>query len=286
MRSAFGSKEKERGKSTEHSRKDKQENDHSHRLFFASKRNLRKVGWLRSRGGRSRPNTPVARSACVSARHTRRPARLVLCADLVRLDEPGAGACCKEMLTKAVGILIAAAALSMPCAAWQAGPAGFRTSSLDGGARARGWWSCASSCKRRVCGTAATMVATGSESGSSAAGTVQSYMKKIPPHLQGLAIRNQKQQETDYSSKTLVKNEEEQLAAIQAELDADDEEEEFDHVDYALQALDDLNAEGNAPNMGSFDLDIEDAEVLRSLRDKLHNEDFKHIFGRGVGELL
>ena len=245
------------------------------------------MGWLRSRGGRSRPNTPVARSACVSARHTRRPARLVLCADLVRLDEPGAGACCKEMLTKAVGILIAAAALSMPCAAWQAGPAGFRTSSLDGGARARGWWSCASSCKRRVCGTAATMVATGSESGSSAAGTVQSYMKKIPPHLQGLAIRNQKQQETDYSSKTLVKNEEEQLAAIQAELDADDdEEEEFDHVDYALQALDDLNAEGNAPNMGSFDLDIEDAEVLRSLRDKLHNEDFKHIFGRGVGELL
>lgn len=108
-------------------------------------------------------------------------------------------------------------------------------------------------------------------------------MSRIPPHLQGLAIRKQPQKTEDYGTTTEEKTEAEKLAAIQAELDGEDEEEELDHVDYAMMMVDELD---KAPKMRSFDLNIEDAEVLRSLRNKMNNDDFKHVFGRGVGELL
>ena len=127
------------------------------------------------------------------------------------------------------------------------------------------------------------MVATGS-SNDAPAGSAQSYMKKIPPHLQGLALRNQKKDAKDYGAATQDKSEAEDLAAIQAELDED--EEDVDHMDYAMMMIDELDKDDKAPEMRSFDLDIQDAEVLRTLRDKMHNDDFKQVFGRGVGELL
>lgn len=130
------------------------------------------------------------------------------------------------------------------------------------------------------------MVATGSSS-DAPAGSAQSYMKKIPPHLQGLAIRNQKQQAKDYASPLQgEKSEAEKLAAIQAELDGDEDEPELDQVDYAMMMIDELDKNDGAPSMRTFDLNIEDAEVLRTLRDKMNNEDFRRVFGRGVGELL
>jgi len=96
------------------------------------------------------------------------------------------------------------------------------------------------------------MVATGS-SNDAAAGAVQSYMSKIPPHLQGLAIRNQAKIDRDYGKKG------------------------------AMQVIDEL---GDEPKMRTYDLDIKDAEILRSLKDNMHKEDFRAVFGRGVGELL
>ena len=56
------------------------------------------------------------------------------------------------------------------------------------------------------------------------AGAVQSYMSKIPAHLQGLAIRKQDKRETDWM--TAKEDQDKDLAAIQAELDADDDEDE------------------------------------------------------------
>lgn len=77
------------------------------------------------------------------------------------------------------------------------------------------------------------------------------------------------------------------LKAIQAELDGDDEEEE-DPVDYAMQIIDDIDThrDSGAPIMRTYDLDIQDAEVLRTLKSKMAAEDFRKVFGRGVGDLL
>ena len=76
------------------------------------------------------------------------------------------------------------------------------------------------------------------------------------------------------------------LKAIQTELDADGED--ADPVDYAMQVIDELDTHRNsgAPVMRSYDLDIQDAEVLRTLKSKMAAEDFRRVFGRGVGDLL
>jgi len=71
------------------------------------------------------------------------------------------------------------------------------------------------------------------------------------------------------------------LLAIQAELD-EDEEDDMDELDYAMEMIDDLES----PKMRTYDLDIKDAEILRNLKDNMHKEDFRTVFGRGVGELL
>jgi len=196
--------------------------------------------------------------------------------------------------TNTVGVMFAlslalvfAATLAQSCAAWQpvvrqhsaaTRPAAFASNSVGGTGPSLRLGSA-------ICRT--SMVATGSSS-DAPAGKVQSYMKKIPPHLQGLALRNQKQESKDYASTTLQgeKSEADKLAAIQAELDGDEVEDELDQVDYAMMMIDQLDKNDGAPEMRTFDLNVEDAEVLRTLRDKMHNEDFKRVFGRGVGELL
>ena len=116
------------------------------------------------------------------------------------------------------------------------------------------------------------------------AGAVQSYMSKIPAHLQGLAIRKQDKRETDWM--TAKEDQDKDLAAIQAELDADDDEEDIDQVDYAMQLIDELDKDREAITMRTYDLDIKDAELLKQLKNSMHAEDFRRVFGRGVGDLL
>ena len=133
------------------------------------------------------------------------------------------------------------------------------------------------------------MVATTS-SNDGPAGSAQSYMKKIPPHLQGLAIRNMKKTEKDYKNQG-GRQEDGDLMAIQAELDAD-EDDVLDEIDFAMKMLDEVDSSRmstydlDAPRMKTYDLDIKDAEVLRNLKDGMHKDDFRRVFGRGVGELL
>ena len=127
------------------------------------------------------------------------------------------------------------------------------------------------------------MVPTGS-SNDAPAGSAQSYMKKIPAHLQGLAIRKQKPEMKDWSQKT-PKEDLSDVARIQAELDEDEDEME-DPVDYAMQMIDELDKDQEAVKMRTYDLDIADAEVLKQLKNNMHAEDFRRVFGRGVGDLL
>lgn len=185
------------------------------------------------------------------------------------------------MFSKALHLLLAAFVL--PSAAWHAFTLDARNlrslPAFGAGLRSR---LVEQRARTAVCSIG--MIATGSGT-DGPGGTVGSYMKKIPPHLQGLAIRNQKKEVMDYGTKTASRSDKDDLAAIQAELDADDDEDELDHLDYAMQAMDDMG-DGDASRMKTYDLDIEDAEVLRSLRDKMNNDDFKRVFGRGVGELL
>lgn len=116
------------------------------------------------------------------------------------------------------------------------------------------------------------------------AGSAQSYMKKIPPHLQGLAIRKQKPEMKDWSKKTSMEDLSD-LARIQAELD-DAEDEMEDPVDYAMQMIDELDKDQKAVKMRTYDLDIADADVLKQLKNNMHADDFRKVFGRGVGDLL
>ena len=185
------------------------------------------------------------------------------------------------MFSKSLGLVLSAT-LALSCSAWQPTAQGSPATRLSAFASTSVGRNCASQrFSPAIC--CSRMVATGSSNDASPAGSAQSYMSRIPPHLQGLAIRKQPQKTEDYGTTTEEKTEAEKLAAIQAELDGEDEEEELDHVDYAMMMVDELD---KAPKMRSFDLNIEDAEVLRSLRNKMNNDDFKHVFGRGVGELL
>ena len=185
------------------------------------------------------------------------------------------------MFAHSVRALIATATLALSCSAWQAPavahqPPASRPAFVRGGALCRG-----TGVQLRAATCSVRMVATGS-SNDAPAGAVQNYMSKIPSHLQGLAIRNQKAERKDYAKGAARKDEAQDLLAIQAELDEDEDEYE-DELDYAMQIIDDL---GDSPKMATYDLDIKDAEILRNLKDNMHKEDFRTVFGRGVGELL
>lgn len=183
------------------------------------------------------------------------------------------------MFAHSLRALIATATLALSCSAWQAPavahqPPASRPAFVSGGALGHG-----AGVRLRAATCSVRMVATGS-SNDAPAGAVQSYMSKIPAHLQGLAIRNQKTETKDYA-KVAKRGNEDDLLAIQAELDAD-EEDDMDELDYAMEMIDDLES----PKMRTYDLDIKDAEILRNLKDNMHKEDFRTVFGRGVGELL
>eukprot|EP00287_Rhodomonas_sp_CCMP768_P010870 CAMPEP_0196740348 /NCGR_PEP_ID=MMETSP1091-20130531/31288_1 /TAXON_ID=302021 /ORGANISM="Rhodomonas sp., Strain CCMP768" /LENGTH=113 /DNA_ID=CAMNT_0042085457 /DNA_START=311 /DNA_END=655 /DNA_ORIENTATION=- len=102
------------------------------------------------------------------------------------------------------------------------------------------------------------------------------YMKKIPSHLQGLAVRKRKAEVKEYTASPLGE-EDEEAARIQKEL----EEYENENYDMAMEVL-----EMDEIDISQFAGDIDDAALLRDLRNKMDPEDFGHIFGRGVGELL
>ena len=188
------------------------------------------------------------------------------------------------MFAHSLRALIATATLALSCSAWQAPAVAhhMRASRSQAFAGAGALLCGGGGVRLRPATCSVNMVATGS-SNDAAAGAVQSYMSKIPPHLQGLAIRNQAKIDRDYGKKgAALKGEDQDLLAIQAELDEEEEDYE-DEVDYAMQVIDEL---GDEPKMRTYDLDIKDAEILRSLKDNMHKEDFRAVFGRGVGELL
>lgn len=186
------------------------------------------------------------------------------------------------MFAKLLYLLVAASSLVLSCSALDQSPATRPAAFVAAGLLRSG---AGLRCSTATYSCTVRMVATGS-SNDSPAGTAQSYMKKIPAHLQGLAIRKQKPQVKDYGGNKNLSEDELKLKAIQTELDADGED--ADPVDYAMQVIDELDTHRNsgAPVMRSYDLDIQDAEVLRTLKSKMAAEDFRRVFGRGVGDLL
>mmetsp|Transcript_23373 Transcript_23373/g.52493 ORF Transcript_23373/g.52493 Transcript_23373/m.52493 type:complete len:177 (-) Transcript_23373:145-675(-) len=110
-------------------------------------------------------------------------------------------------------------------------------------------------------------------------GAAKSYMNKIPAHLQGLAIRNVK---SDPVKDWVIKKDDKEIQDIQKELD---EEEEENHMDFAMEILEELS-DDLKPRLHDYNIDLEDAAVLRELRRSMNPEDFQKIFGRGVGDLL
>lgn len=191
---------------------------------------------------------------------------------------------CADMFARSLCLLVAASSLVLTCSAIPSG-SGHSPATRTAAFVAAGLPSSSAGFRTRTATCNVNMVAAGSN--DAPAGTAQSYMKKIPAHLQGLAIRKQKHQEKDYGGKKDLSEEALKLKAIQAELDGDDEEEE-DPVDYAMQIIDDIDThrDSGAPIMRTYDLDIQDAEVLRTLKSKMAAEDFRKVFGRGVGDLL
>jgi len=116
-------------------------------------------------------------------------------------------------------------------------------------------------------------------------GAASDYLKRIPSHLQGLAIRKQN---PDLESKRTGKDKREftgtavdvdDVKSIADELGLDEEDEHM-YADIAMNMLDE------EIDVGSFDGDINDAELLKDLKSKMEPEDFREIFGRGLGELL
>jgi len=107
---------------------------------------------------------------------------------------------------------------------------------------------------------------------SGPAGNVAGYMSRIPPHLQGMAIRNQKRETRDYSSRPMTETEK-----IQKELDQEDEEDEFD---YAMSTVEDVKVSAAGRTM-----DFNDAQVMHGLHNAMHPDDFQKVFGK-LGDLL
>jgi len=116
------------------------------------------------------------------------------------------------------------------------------------------------------------------EGGAASTGAAKSYLNKIPAHLQGLAIRNVK---SNPVRDWVVKKDDDEVHNIQKELD----EEEEDHIDFAMEILEELS-DDLKPRLHDYNIDLEDAAVLRELRRSMNPEDFQKIFGRGVGDLL
>mmetsp|Transcript_44218 Transcript_44218/g.105303 ORF Transcript_44218/g.105303 Transcript_44218/m.105303 type:complete len:208 (-) Transcript_44218:120-743(-) len=121
--------------------------------------------------------------------------------------------------------------------------------------------------------------------GTSAAGTVGSYMSKIPAHLQGLAIRNQKKElhvSREEQVRPVESDDDQMSKDIMAELDDEDD----DRYDFAKEVLEseDFDAMQYRGKLG--DAQIDDALVLRQLQSSMHPDDFIRVFGSEVGELL
>jgi hypothetical protein len=101
-------------------------------------------------------------------------------------------------------------------------------------------------------------------------------MSRIPPHLAGLAIRNQKRETRDYSSRPMTEDEK-----IQAELDKDDQDVDFKkEYDYTMSQMDDMQVSAAGRTM-----DFNDAQVMMGLKESLHRDEFAKIFGK-LGDLL
>eukprot|EP00284_Hemiselmis_tepida_P011327 CAMPEP_0174916808 /NCGR_PEP_ID=MMETSP1355-20121228/2059_1 /TAXON_ID=464990 /ORGANISM="Hemiselmis tepida, Strain CCMP443" /LENGTH=201 /DNA_ID=CAMNT_0016161845 /DNA_START=8 /DNA_END=613 /DNA_ORIENTATION=- len=116
-------------------------------------------------------------------------------------------------------------------------------------------------------------------------GAASDYMKKIPSHLQGLAIRKQN---PDLDSKRTGKDKREytgeainmdDIKSIADEIESYDEDQHM-YADLAMNMLDE------EIDVRAFDGDINDAELLKDLKSKMDPEDFREIFGKGLGELL
>lgn len=123
------------------------------------------------------------------------------------------------------------------------------------------------------------------ESTAGPAGPVSSYMKKIPSHLQGLAIRNQKGKKETVEYKVEMPSadgDEELTRQIEAEMAAEDEE----TFDFAMEVLENDEFDMRQYRGKLDQAQIDDAKVLRELQNQMNPEDFRKIFGRGVGELL
>jgi len=108
----------------------------------------------------------------------------------------------------------------------------------------------------------------------SPAGSVQGYMSKIPPHLAGLAIRKVKREVRDYASKPMTETEK-----IQAEMDKEDDD-ELDQFDYAMSQMEDVKVTAAGRTM-----DFNDAQVMHGMKNSMHPDDFKKVFGK-LGDLL
>jgi hypothetical protein len=75
---------------------------------------------------------------------------------------------------------------------------------------------------------------------------------------------------------------EELTRQIEAEMAAEDEE----TFDFAMEVLENDEFDMRQYRGKLDQAQIDDAKVLRELQNQMNPEDFRKIFGRGVGELL